>query len=78
MRRDEFLRPVEAPQPPQVDRAMWSEGSLTVSQAAKFLATSRKTVFTMMGDGRLPWGRLGCHRRIPKQAVLDLLSGGGG
>lgn len=77
-RLDAQLREVSAPEPPKVDREMWSEGAMTVTKAAKAMDTSRKNVFVMMGDGRLPWGRFGCHRRIPRKAVIDLLAGGGG
>ena len=75
-RRDAYLREVEAPEPPKVDRAIWSDGAVTVSQAAALLATSRKSVFGMMSSGQLAWGRLGSRRRIPRRAVLNLLMGG--
>lgn len=73
-RFDENMIEIDDPQPPVTPRELWADGAMTVTQVAKFLAISRKTVFVMMNEGRLPWGRLGSHRRIPKRAVLDLFA----
>jgi excisionase family DNA binding protein len=62
-------------EPPKLDRDVWLDGALTVTGAASLMATSRKTVFVMMKEGRLPWGRFGSHRRIPRRAVIDVLAG---
>lgn len=75
MQGNAHLLTIAGIEPVRVDRELWDEGSMTVTQAAKHLATSRKTIFLMMNDGRLPWARLGSRRRIPRRAVLDLLVG---
>jgi excisionase family DNA binding protein len=59
--------------PPVLDREVWLEGALTVTGAAAMMACSRKTVFILMKEGRLPWGRFGSQRRIPRRSVIDLL-----
>lgn len=69
------VKPGDILEPPRLDRDIWSEGGFTTTQCAEFLDTSRKTVFEMMRDGRLPWGLLGARRRIPRRAVIDLLAG---
>lgn len=67
------VRPVAAP--PPVPAEAWSEGSLSVRSAAEILERSTRTVFKLMDEKRLRWGRLGRERRIPKVDVLRLLSG---
>ena len=67
------VRPV-AP-PPPVPTEAWSEGSLSVQSAADLLQRSTRTVFKLMDEKQLRWGRLGRERRIPKIDVLRLLSG---
>jgi len=69
------LDPQNRPKPPTVDREIWREGALSVREAAAFLGCSRKHVYQLMNEGRLPWGRLGRARRIPKAALLDILTG---
>ncbi len=67
------LRLLASP-PPSVPREAWREGAATASQAAEFLGCSRKHVFALMARGELVWGRLGKARRIPRTALVDLLS----
>ena len=62
-------------QPPEIDREVWSEGALTVTGCAEFMACSRKTIFEKMKSGELVWGRFGSHRRIPRRSAIDLLAG---
>jgi excisionase family DNA binding protein len=64
----------ELEKPPDLDRNIWSEGAETVTGAAHFLSCSRKHVFTLMKKQRLAWGRFGRSRRIPRRALMDLLS----
>ena len=71
------LEPENRITPPAVPPERWADGALDVMGAARFLACSRKHIFALMKDGRLPWGRLGGRRRIPRRALVDLLAGDG-
>jgi len=61
--------------PPKLDPAVWAQGAETVTSAAKFLKCSRKHLFDLMKQKVLPWGRVGRERRIPRGALINLLSG---
>jgi excisionase family DNA binding protein len=39
---------------------------------AAFLSLSRSKVYELMGDGTLPYRKIGKSRRIPRWAMLDL------
>ena len=47
-----------------------------VRDVAAFLALSRSKVYELMGDGTLPFRKIGKSRRIPRWAMLQLASQG--
>ncbi len=49
------------------------EGLARVTEVAKFLALSRAKLYLMMDAGELPYVRFGKSRRVPWQAVRDLV-----
>ena len=49
---------------------------LRVRDVAAFLALSRSKVYELMGDGTLPFRKIGKSRRIPRWAMLQLASQG--
>jgi excisionase family DNA binding protein len=49
---------------------------LRVRDVAAFLALSRSKVYELMGDGTLPFKKIGKSRRIPRWAMLQLASQG--
>jgi len=47
-------------------------------EVARILALSRRTIYRMMQDGRLPGVKWGSGPlRIPREALMDLLDGDG-
>ncbi len=53
-----------------------SEGLLTVKKAAEFLSISRSKLYALMGNGELPFVKIGRSRRVPRQAVVELAARG--
>ena len=53
-----------------------AEGLVTVADAASYLALSPKTIWRLMGDGTLPYTRLGRNRRIPRLALKSYAAKG--
>lgn len=49
---------------------------MTIQQVADYLQVSISTVRRMLDDGRLPSVKLGRARRIPKEAVAELVRKG--
>lgn len=49
---------------------------MTIQQVADYLQVSISTVRRMLDDGRLPSVKIGRARRIPKEAVSELVSKG--
>lgn len=47
--------------------------ALTVSQVAKLLSLSRTKIYQMMDDGELKYMRFGRSRRIPQEALDQLM-----
>jgi excisionase family DNA binding protein len=47
-----------------------------VRDVAAFLALSRSKVYELMGDGTLPFKKIGKSRRIPRWAMLQLATQG--
>ena len=52
--------------------ALVADGLLTVREAAEFLKLSRSTLYQMMDAGELAYSKIGCSRRIPRRAVVEL------
>jgi excisionase family DNA binding protein len=52
--------------------ALVEDGLLTVSEAAEFLKLSRSKLYQLMDDGELAYSKIGCSRRIPRRAVVEL------
>jgi excisionase family DNA binding protein len=52
------------------------EDLLSVEDACKFLSVSRMTLYRQMDSGKLRYTRIGRLRRIPKQAVAELIERG--
>lgn len=48
------------------------DGLVTVLDAAKFLSSSRSTLYNIMEAGELQYVKIGKSRRIPKNALLEL------
>jgi excisionase family DNA binding protein len=48
------------------------DGLASVTEACKFLGLSRATVYALMGQGALPYCKIGGSRRIPRRALVDL------
>jgi excisionase family DNA binding protein len=48
------------------------QGLVRVTDAARFLALSRSTIYELMEAGQLAYVKLGRSRRIPRQALLSL------
>ena len=53
-----------------------SQGVVTVKQAATFLQISRATVYALMGQGELPFLKIGRARRIPHRALVEFAARG--
>src|SRR5262249_9185610 len=49
------------------------DGLVTVPEAADFLRVSRSSVYAMMEQGKLPFAKFGKSRRIPRQALMELV-----
>jgi excisionase family DNA binding protein len=47
-----------------------------VRDVAAFLALSRSKVYELMGDGTLPFKKIGKSRRIPRWAMIELATKG--
>ena len=62
--------------------AIWSQGSVKVSEAARRFGMGRTTLYELMNSGRLPYSQVGATRLIPVVAIEALLQagmkGGGG
>mgnify|MGYP001121868585 CR=1 FL=1 len=52
------------------DKLLW-----TISDIAEQLAVDRKTISRLIAKGELPVVQIGRCKRVPKQAVLDWISG---
>jgi excisionase family DNA binding protein len=52
------------------------DGFLTINEACQFLRVSRPTVYGMMGRDELPFVMVGKVRRIPRRAIVALVSQG--
>lgn len=50
-----------------------SDGLLRVADAARFLSVSRSTLYELMDRGELRYVKLGRARRIPRQALSELV-----
>jgi excisionase family DNA binding protein len=57
---------------------IWRDGASSISDAAIFLSLSRRTIYELMSDGKLPSRKLRGRRLIPRAALLDLLSSADG
>jgi excisionase family DNA binding protein len=55
-------------------RTIVADGLMTVPEAAKFLRISRSKLYETMDKGELAYVKLGKPRRIPRRAVIDLVS----
>jgi excisionase family DNA binding protein len=51
-----------------------ADGADTPKSAAAFLKVSVAQVYKWMGDGTLPFAKLGRSRRIPRRALLELMA----
>jgi excisionase family DNA binding protein len=49
-------------------------GLMTVVEAAELAHVSRAFVYKLMDGGQLQFVKLGRSRRVPRQALLDLLA----
>lgn len=50
------------------------DGMDTVKGAAEFLRVSIATIYNLMGNGELPYAKIGRSRRIPRRALIELAS----
>jgi excisionase family DNA binding protein len=53
------------------DLQLVEEGLLKVSEACEFLGIGRSRLYAFMGQGELPYVKLGHSRRIPKRALIE-------
>lgn len=49
---------------------MITAGLMTLTDAARYLGVSRGTVYALMGQGRIPWVRVGARRKV-RRADLE-------
>jgi excisionase family DNA binding protein len=56
-----------------MDESDLGQGLVRVSEATRFLAVSRSKVYELMDAGQLPFVKLGRSRRIPRQALVELV-----
>ena len=47
------------------------DGLIGVHEASQFLSVSRSTIYVLMGEGDLPFVKIGRSRRIPLRAVVE-------
>lgn len=55
-------------------RSLLEEGVVTVKEAATFMGVTTRTIWNLMDRGELPWTKVGTARRIPRKAVIAMLS----
>jgi excisionase family DNA binding protein len=48
------------------------DGLTSVKEAVAFLRISQALLYKLMGDGRLPYVKIGRARRIPRNALVEL------
>ena len=52
------------------------DGALGVEEASRFAGIGRTVLYKLMGDGSLPYVKLGARRLIPKRCLVKLLAAG--
>ncbi len=62
------------PTPAETEDLM-REGLDRVSDVARFLKLSVSTVYDLMGQGQLPFIKIGTARRVPHRAVIAFAAG---
>ena len=55
-------------------RQLLADGLLRIEEAEAFSGLGRSTLYKYMDDGLLPYVKLGRSRRIPKQALIELMA----
>jgi excisionase family DNA binding protein len=55
------------------DQTLFSDGLMTVGEAADFLRVSRSSIYLLMDQGKLPFAKFGKSRRIPRRALMELV-----
>jgi len=48
------------------------DGLMTTAEVCAFLKIGRTKAYELMARGELPSTMIGCQRRIPRRAVIDL------
>lgn len=51
-----------------------ADGALSVGQATKFSGIGRSELYKRMGEGTLPFVKIGKRRLIPRRALVELLA----
>jgi excisionase family DNA binding protein len=55
---------------------MLQDGALGIKEAQTFSGVSRTTLYELMGQGRLPFVKVGARRLIPRRALIEVLAEG--
>ena len=50
-----------------------SEGCISVADAVRYAGISRTALYAAMGDGEIPYVKVGSRRLVPKQALEAFL-----
>ncbi len=48
------------------------DGLMTINDAIAFTGLQRSTIYKLMGNGELPYVKIGACRRIPRRALVTL------
>lgn len=46
---------------------------MRIAEVADYLGVSRSKVYQLMGEGELPWVKLGRLRRIPRTQLIEMM-----
>jgi excisionase family DNA binding protein len=52
------------------------EGTIGIEEARRFTGLGRTILYDLMGDGTLPYTKVGTRRLIPRRALIQILSQG--